>query len=144
MPTSRLASARPSAAAPHRGGIAAIIALGLVALAIGAIGAALAGLLAEPDRLDVTVDNPTPFPVSVEVRSSDGTERVTLGIASPRATRTFTRVVDHGDDWTFTFSYAGVHSEPVAVPRAAVADGAITVPDDVADRFRDAGLEPPP
>lgn len=109
--------------------------------AIAAIMVMVPWLLGEPSHRDLTVQNPTDFPVDVTVRSGPDDPLLGVGTVSQRGTRTFRSVIDQGDRWIFEFSYGGVTGAEVTVSGDQL-DQPVTVPDTAADEFVAAGLAP--
>ena len=99
--------------------------------------------LADPDRVDLAVENPTDFDVHVSVSGPDG-GALLLGIVEADSVKPFSLVVDQGDRWTVSFAYAGVETTPVEVGRDDLLDGPVVVPDAVGPELRAAGVRPPP
>ena len=113
-------------------GIAAFIGLGTVALR-------------SPEVVDeVRIVNDTSYDIRVAVSGSDGR---TLGLGNaPRNDRLTVRsVLDQGDTWTFTFSYAGEQAAAVSLTSAELerAGWTIAVPEEAGDRLETAGFLPP-
>lgn len=102
------------------------------------------GPLQLPERVDVTVDNDTPFDLVVEAGTPDGAGSVVLGTAGRGREIAFRDKVDQGDEWVFSFSYGGVDAGAVQLGRAELESSGwrVTVPRRVADVLVDAGLGP--
>lgn len=123
---------------PRRGLVVTIA--GLVAGAVLIAGASV--FLVDPDRIDLTIENPTGYRVHVEVRPTDGGSRLGLGTVSPDGSKTFPEVIDQGESWLFVYTYAGVTSPPVELSRESITDDTVVIPDSFAEQLRDAGLDP--
>lgn len=116
---------------------------------IGAAGLLLLVLLlgsaSEPGRVAaLTVTNPSPYQVNVEV-SAAGEERwLDLGAVGRERDHTIEELPDVGARWVFRFASGGVDGGRLEVARAALRDAGwkITVPAEVAERFEAAGLRP--
>jgi hypothetical protein len=117
-------------------------------------GIAVAGVLllvlllrsaSDPPRVAaLTVANPSPYQVSVEV-SPAGEERwLDLGAVDRERDRTIEELPDLGTRWVFRFASGGVEGGRVEVARTVLRDAGwkITVPPDVVERFEAAGLRP--
>jgi hypothetical protein len=93
---------------------------------------------------EVTVDNPLVYKVNVEVNPGDGAGWTGLGTVRRETSKTVEKVVDQGPTWTFRFTYGGELGGDMTVNRSDLrANGwRITVPPDVGDRLRQAGLNP--
>ncbi len=142
MPTSTPALARPSPQIQTR---RLDVVATLATLIVGAaLLAAVNALLVDPDRVDLTVENPTQFDVNIDVRSLEGEGRLGLGTVDPGTSKSLSSVVDQGGRWLFEFSYGGVKAPPVEVSREVVTTGTVVVPEIVGELFLDAGLSPPP
>jgi hypothetical protein len=137
-------SPAPPQAAPTRLGrnVVALAFGGLVALAV-ILGGSWA--LQGPDQVDrVTIANPTPYPLEVEVGGPDGDARLALGPVSPGERHAFASVVDQGDRWVVHVTSARTDGGKFVVSRAALErdDWVITIPDEVATRLGAAGATP--
>lgn len=140
MPISPVALARPAPRSRQR---RRDVLLTIVTVAAGSVLIAGASvLLADPERVDPIVENPTRYPVHVEVRPAEGGGRLGLGTVLPGASKTFPRVIDQGERWLFEYSYGGVDSPPVEVSGEELTNGTVVVPDSFAEQLGDAGLAP--
>jgi len=113
-------------------GITAFIGLGTVALR-------------SPEVVDeVRIVNDTSYDIHVGVSGSDG-RSLGLGNVPRKGLLTVRSVLDQGDRWTFTFSYAGEHAAEVSMTRAELERGGwtIAVPAEAGDRLETAGFLPP-
>jgi hypothetical protein len=92
----------------------------------------------------VTVVNPLVYKINVDVKAPDGDGWSGLGTVRRETTKTVEQVVDQGPAWNFRFSYGGELGGEMTVGRPQLAaDGwRVTVPPDVGDRLRQAGLRP--
>jgi hypothetical protein len=92
---------------------------------------------------EVTVVNPTVYEVSVELGGDHG-GHLDPGTIRREHTATFEEVIDQGPRWVVRFSYGGVPAGEVSLSRAqlAAAGWRITVPPEVGERLRLAGLRP--
>lgn len=117
----------------------------LIVLAIGA-GVVFAlsrlGLGATPSYRSVTVENPSPYIINIEVTSAKRDGWFDVGSVRRENRRTFEQTPDPGDQWVFRFSYGGVDAGELTVSRDQLAqDGwRIVVPAEAAERLRAAGL----
>jgi hypothetical protein len=105
----------------------------------------LTPILRSPPSVDaVTISNPHPWHVEVEVGPPDGSRWIGLGHVGREQTRTFGGVLDAGGQWVFHFAYVGIESVSVTVPRVELERAAWTVrvPDEFAARLRAAGVSP--
>jgi hypothetical protein len=131
---------RPKPAPPRSQGHLAVAVVAAVA------GVALLLLMMPTLRLPASVDavsvvNPHPWHVEVEVGRPDGSRWIGLGQVLRERTHTFHSVIDPGDQWVFRFAYAGIHRAEATVSRADLkqAGWKITIPDEFAERMRAAG-----
>jgi hypothetical protein len=112
------------------------------------IGAALIFVLNQlmldgtPSSRSVTVENPSPYIINVEVTGAERGGWFDVGSVRRENRQTFEQTPDLGDQWVFRFSYGGVDAGGLTVSRAQLAqDGwMITVPAEAAERLREAGL----
>lgn len=113
-------------------------------LVLVAAAAAIAVLLgwavttppAKVDRL--TVENPTPWELTVELGSGSAGEWTTLAVVPPKDSRTVRDVLEQGDTWALRFGVGGRDSDVIRVSRPDLrGDGwKVTVPRSVAESFR--------
>ena len=113
--------------------------------------AASVGVLFALARIDVgestryrrlTVDNPSPYNVNIQVTGAERDGWLDLGSFAREARRAVEEVADQGPQWVFHFSYGGVDAGELVISRERLADERwrITVPAGVAERLREAGL----
>jgi hypothetical protein len=137
-------SPAPPQAAPTRLGrnVAAVVVGGVVAVALTlGVSRALEG----PERVDrVTIDNPTPFPLEVDVSPPDGGARLALGPVAPGERHAFASVVDQGDRWLVHVTSARSDGGEIVLSRNELArnDWVITIPDEVGTKLAAAGATP--
>ena len=142
MPTAPPLS-RPSARPRSRQVRSAALIVAAVAVAI-ALLAITSSMLTGPDRVDLTIENPTAYHLSVDVRGAEDGSVLGVGTVSAESTGEFPRVIDQGEMWWFEFSYGGVVAAEVTVSRSALEAGSVVVPDSAGEVLRQAGLSPPP
>jgi hypothetical protein len=122
----------------------AAIALAVVAVIVGVLSA-LAGIdVGESTTYrQVTLDNPSPYNVNVQVAGAQRDGWLDLGSFAREARRTVEEVADQGSQWVFHFSYGGVDAGELVISRERLADErwTITVPAGVPERLREAGLQ---
>lgn len=121
--------------------------VGLVATGLAWV-AALAMLvptLRVPPYVDqITIDNPHPWAINVDV-TNGGDGWVGIGPVDRDGRSTFHGVVDQGGTWIFTFTYAGEHAQLRISRQQLQRDNwEITVPDEVAEQLRAAGVPETP
>lgn len=136
----RVPSPRRAPPARQLAGLAVALAAGLIAMWF------MAGWLDGPARVDLVVENPTPYPLLLTVRAPGDTSVLPVGYISKNSTMEKRDVIDHGDRWVFEFSYAGSELPAFERSRAELerADWRISVPRDAATRLQSAGHRPPP
>jgi hypothetical protein len=138
----------PPQAAPTRLGrnVAAVVVGGLVALALIFAGTqALQG----PSVIEqVTIDNPTPYPVEVAVAGTNAGSQLALGPVSPGEHHAFASVVDQGDGWVMHVTSARSDGGEFVVRRADLerSKWVITIPNEIGSRLAangaSAGTQP--
>jgi hypothetical protein len=94
------------------------------------------------DRL--TIHNPTPYPVEIQVADDGRDAWLDLGPVSPGERHTFSTVVDHGDRWVVRISSAGIDGGQLEVNRDGLErrDWVVTIPDEVTGRLAANGATP--
>jgi hypothetical protein len=104
------------------------------------------GVTRSPPRVErLSIRNGTPWNLNVEVGSSGDALRSPLPIALAGSTTTVGDVLDQGDRWTFEVRAGGVDAGRIAMTRSQLRDAGwtVTVPDSMAARLRDAGIDLP-
>ena len=123
----------------------ASIAVVLIGLAV-TVGVAFAVVrlgVGEPTTFRrLTVQNPTPYMVNVDLTGANRNGWLDVGSFRREGRRSVEELADQGRQWVFRFSYGGVDGGELAVSRDQLArDGwRVTVPTEVAERLRQAGL----
>ena len=117
----------------------------LIVLAIGAgviFSLSSLGLDDTPSYRSLTVENPSPYTINIDVTSAKRDGWFDVGSVRRENRRTFEQTPDPGDQWVFRFSYGGVDAGELTVSRDQLArDGwRIVVPAEAAERLRQAGL----
>ena len=111
------------------------------------VTAAVGPLLDDPAHVDrLTIDNPHPWPVSVDATGATRDGWVSVGGVARDSAQTFHLVLDQGDSWIFRFAYGGQHAEMrTSRTRLDHDNWHVTVPDRFATRLRAAAVpETPP
>lgn len=134
---------RPSARPRSRRVRTAIATIAAIA-AIFALFAITSSRLAGPDRVDMVIENPTAYVLSVRVSGADGGSSQPLGPISSGSTREFSGVLDQGETWLFEFSYGGVQAGELVLERSEVIAAPVVVPAGTERVLEQAGLSPPP
>ncbi len=115
----------------------------VVAVAAGVIFALIAlGVDDMPTYRHLTVENPLPYMINVDVASAERDGWLDVGTVRRESRQTFEELADPGDQWVFRFAYGGVDAGELTVSRDQLAQDRwkITVPAEVAERLRGAGL----
>ena len=118
-----------------------LIAAGVGAVAVVALAMAPAQRL--PSFVDrVTVTNPTPYHVEVDVRGAGDRSWLALGGFPAESTRTSYEVIDSGREWVLRFSAGGRNAGELTVTRAELEANRwrVQIPPVVADRLEAEGL----
>lgn len=104
----------------------------------------IVGPLRLPSRVDLSIDNATPFDLVVEAGAPGGSGTVIIGTAERGSEVSFEDKIDQGDEWEFSFRYAGVDGGIVRMTRAELeaAGWRVSVPREVGDALVEAGLGP--
>jgi hypothetical protein len=120
-----------------------------VAAVLGVIGVAsllpiLAALRLPAYVETVTVTNPHPWHVEVDVGPPDGSRWIGLGHVPRESTSSYADVIDAGDEWTFRFTHGGIEHGRVTVRSSELERSKwnVTTPDALAERLRTAGELP--
>jgi hypothetical protein len=137
-------SPAPPQAAPTRLGrnVVAVVVGGVLALAV-VLGVSQA--LQGPDLVDrVTIDNPTQYPLEIEVAGGRDAGRLTLGPVSAGERHAFTSVVDQGDQWVVRLRSARTDGGEVVLRRSDLerSDWVITIPEGVGSKLAASGATP--
>ena len=120
----------------------AIVLIGFAVTVGVAFPVAGLGVGAPSSFRQLTVHNPTPYMVNVDVTGAKREGWLDLGSFRRESQRTVEEVADQGRQWVFRFSSGGVEAGELVVSRDQLAhDGwTVTVPAEVTERLRDAGL----
>lgn len=135
-----LTRARSSTSLPALAGVLAWAALVLGPLLL--VGRLTGG---EPSFVaEVTVVNPSVYKVNVDLKAPGDEGWSKLGTVRRETSKTIEQVVDEGPLWTFRFTYGGEPGGEVTISRAQLRseDWRLSVPADVGERLRQAGLRP--
>jgi hypothetical protein len=119
--------------------------LAVALLAVGALWFA-AGLLAAPDRTELTVANPTEYDIDIVVHAPDSSSVAVFGRVDRGETRTQPHLIDPGDDWVLSFRRGATDLGELRLTRAELdeTDHRLEIPPEVARRAQDLGLAPSP
>jgi hypothetical protein len=133
---------RPPVLRSRRPTAVIVVASMLAAVAVWVLAERLVSSAPFVDR--VTIINPTPHELQVEVSTSGGGTGVDLGAVAREETKTFEDVLDQGDEWIVRFRSAHLAGGEVRVAKADLARGdwKVTVPSAVWDRLAAEGATP--
>jgi len=133
----------PSVGRPRRAAAIAVAAV-VTAAALFVVAQRLARSPSTVER--VTIVNPTPYDLEVELSGTGRANGLTLGAVGREQTKVIEDVLDQGSEWTFTFRKGHDDAGRLTVPRAQLAADhwQLTVPSSVADRLAASGSQPSP
>jgi hypothetical protein len=131
---------RPPSSSARLARIGAVIVVS--AIGVAALIAVTRMVQSDVSYVRLTIENPSPYLVIVEVAGASRDGWLDLAAVDRGRTRVVEEVHDQGHEWVFRFSYGGVQAGELVMRRdQLVNDGwKITVPTEVADRLREAGL----
>jgi hypothetical protein len=120
---------------------------GLLAAAAGGVAAVfLASSSLSPGMFveRVTIVNPTPYHLNVELAAVGSSGSLDLGTAGRDTTMVVEKVYDPGNRWVLRLSYAGTPAGEVAVSRSDLKDAGwrVEIPSAVGDRLGAEGFAP--
>jgi hypothetical protein len=110
-----------------------------LAVVIGAIAVLAATAMRGPKFVSsVTIDNPSPYVVSVDVAPANNSEWTQLTAISPGTTTSVSQIVDQGQTWVFRVASAGVDGGTFTVSRSDLASAGwkVTIPSSITARLR--------
>lgn len=119
--------------------------MALLAAAVACLGmAAACGGNNYVDEL--TLVNPTSYPVDVEVTDGGRTGWVGVGTAPANGERLVEQVLHQGGTWVFRFRSAGRELGEVEMTESELAQNQwrVQVPESAEERLQEEGVEPPP
>jgi hypothetical protein len=116
---------------------------------MAAVFALLCGLLLfnDPGRAPtLTIDNPTPYDIRVEVSDTNRAEWTVLGLARQQCAASIESPIDRGGRWVFRLRTQGLVSQEIAVERADLerANWHFEVPTAMAQQWEANGIPHPP
>jgi hypothetical protein len=119
--------------------------LAVVALAVGTVWFAV-GVLAMPDRSDVTVVNGSDYDLDVVVHGPHEDAGVAFGRVDRGRTRTQPHLIDPGDEWVFEFSHGAADLGELRMTQDQLddLDHQVDIPAEITRRARAEGLTPSP
>jgi hypothetical protein len=119
------------------------------AIVVAAVFALLCGglLLHDPARLPaLTIDNPSPYDVKVDVSGDNGSTWTVLTTARQNCAAMVESPIDRGDTWLFRLRAQGLVSREITVDRSDLerANWHFAVPRDIAQQWEASGVPHPP
>jgi hypothetical protein len=119
------------------------------AIIVAAVFALLCGglLFRDPGRVPaLTIDNPTPYDVRVDVRGADADGWTVLTSARQHCAASVESSIDRGDQWVFRLRAQGRAAAEVTVSRSDLerANWHFAVPSTVAQEWEAGGVPHPP
>jgi hypothetical protein len=119
--------------------------LAVVVLAVGVL-LFVQSFLAVPDKVAVTVVNPTDYDIDVTVRTPDTTTRTVFGRVERGGSRLQPHLIDPGSEWVLTFGHDGTELAELRLSADELDDlgHTIEVPPEVIGKARAADLLPTP
>ncbi|HEV3402359.1 MAG TPA: hypothetical protein VG078_11110 [Acidimicrobiales bacterium] len=131
---------RSSSSLRQLGGLAIVVALAIPLMVV------FARVMSEEPLFvsELTVTNPLVYKINVEVKAPGREGWSLLGTIPRETTKTLEQIVDQGPQWLFRFSYGGEVGGEIAISRTELRakDWRVTVPLEVGDRLRQAGVQP--
>ena len=125
-----------------------------VILAVVGVIAAVVALVFVAQRLTpsksfvsrVTIVNPTPYHLDIDVIGAGRKVGVGLGPVRREQTKDFEDVIDQGREWIFRFRSGGTDGGEARISRTQLEHDRwrLTVPPEVTQRLQSAGLRPSP
>ncbi|WP_040494073.1 hypothetical protein [Ilumatobacter nonamiensis] len=97
-------------------------------------------LPAEPDRVTVTIDNPSDHRLYINASTPDDASLSFVTIVGPRATKSMPDVIDRGSTWVLHLRTAGAPAGTVEVSRADLVNGSAVIPSTIDDDLAAAGV----
>jgi hypothetical protein len=104
-------------------------------------------VLANPATVSrVTVANPTPYPMEIDVTGAHRDGWMGLGTAERESTTVMQSVVDQGDTWTFHFRSQGLDAGELQLSKNELQRSGwrVAIPAAVGERLARQGVPPPP
>lgn len=116
---------------------------GLVRLRV-IVALALLAAACNPARVQLTVRNPTAYPVNVEFTGTKLEGWVPLGLVLAGREKVFQEVLDAGEEWSFRFVHLDV-DEQLTMDRTRLADSGwtVVVAESFGAKLQSAGIRPP-
>lgn len=94
----------------------------------------------EPDRVTVTIDNPTDHRLYINASTPDDTNLSFVTIVGPRATKSMDDVIDRGAVWVLHLRTLGAAAGTIQVSRADLVNGSAVIPLTINEDLATAGV----
>jgi hypothetical protein len=94
----------------------------------------------EPDRVTVTIDNPTDHRLYINASTPDDTSLSFVTIVGPRAIKSMPDVIDRGPIWVLHLRTLGAAAGTIEVSRADLVNGSAVIPLTINDDLAAAGV----
>lgn len=112
---------------------------GLV-VAVGATAVVGLALPREPDRVEVTITNPTDHRLYINSSTPEDGSITYVTVVEPRSTTISHPAIDRGDEWVLHLRTLGTPAGTIAVTRSELVDGSFTIPVSINDDLAAAGV----
>jgi hypothetical protein len=124
---------------------AVVAQLAVGVLAVGTLWS-VQSLLAGPDKVEVTVVNPTEYDLDVTVRAPGDDARTLFGRVEREDRRTQPHLIDPGAEWVVAFGHDGIDLGELRLSDDELdhLGHTIEVPPEITTRAQEAGLAPTP
>jgi hypothetical protein len=94
----------------------------------------------DPDRVSVTIDNPTDHLLYINATTPEDPTLSFVTIIGPRAVTSMPDVVDRGATWVLQLRTSGAPAGTIEVSRADLVNGSVRIPLSVNDELAAAGV----
>ena len=94
----------------------------------------------EPDRLTVTIDNPTDHTLYISASTPDDPTSTFVMTAAPRSTTSMPDVIDRGDSWVLRLRTLGAAAGQLDVSRSDLEGGSVVIPLSINQELAAAGV----
>jgi hypothetical protein len=96
----------------------------------------------EPDRVSVTVTNPTDHLISVTTATPSDSSLTQVITVAPRSTTTAHDVIDRGSLWVLHLRARGASAGMLEISRSELLGGSFTIPTWINDEHAETGVLP--
>ena len=94
----------------------------------------------EPDRVTVTITNPTDHRMYINASTPEDTSLSFVTIVGPRATKSMRDVIDRGAIWVLHLRTLGAPAGTIEVSTADLVNGSVVIPMTINDDLAAAGV----